>query len=223
MNLREVSAVRAEFFPYVGNSIETDDINALIAQEKHVFRHIDKNGRVSVIQVPLVGIKGRHDDLPGLFAQTEISRCSRREDLRDILFKLLRDGPVVIEEISILIFLFPGAGTARPLVIFARVVHNKVETYGYSSLVTILGKSGKFLHCAKLRLNLSEIRYRISPIASSLRAFQKRHQMKIVHSAVLNIIKSFFHALEIPGKRTDIHLHAEHFPFFKPIRILKTS
>ena len=200
MYLRQIAAVRSQLFPDVRHRIETDHINALIAEKKHVLRHIAEHIRVSIVQIPLIGIEGRHDDLARLLAPGKIPRRGRREDLRDVLFKCMRDRPVIIEEITVLIFLLPGAGAAGPLMILARVVHHKVETQRDAEFVTVMRKRGKIFHRAELRLNFSEIRYRIAAVASAFRTLQEWHEMQIIHAAVADIVQFFAHALKVPGK-----------------------
>ena len=102
------------------------------------------------------------------------------------------------------------------------MIHHKIQAYGYPALVAIICERGKVFHSAKLRLDLPKIGNGISTVTSPFRALKQRHQMQIIHAALLDIVQLAVNAVQISGKRIDIHLHAEHGLFFIPIRILQT-
>ena len=222
MDLRQVPAIGPEFLPNVRNRVETDNIDSLIAEEEHVLRHVGEHGGIGIVQIPLIGIEGRHNDLSRFFAPAEVARSRRREDLRDVLFVLFRDRPVIVKEITVLVLLFPCACTAGPLVVLARVIHHKIQAHGYPAFVTFICECGKVLHGAEFRLDLPKISDSISTVTSPFRALKQRHQMQIIHTALLDIVQLAVNAVQIPGKRVDIHLHTEHVLFFIPVRILQT-
>ena len=222
MYFRQITTICTELFPDIRDSVKTDNIDPLITKEQHVLRHVDEYSGIGIVQIPLIGIEGRHNDLSRLFAPAEVAWSRSREDLRDVLFVFFRDRPFIVKEITILVLPFPCTCTACPLVVLARMIHHKIQAYGYPALVAIICERGKVFHGAKFRLDLPKISDSISPVASPLRALKQRHQMQIIHAALLDIVQLAVNAVQISGKRIDIHLHAEHGLFFIPIRILQT-
>ncbi len=222
VDLRQIPAVRAEPLPDVRNRIETDDINAVIAEEKHIGRHVIEDCGITVIKIPLIGIKSRHHDLSRLLTPGKITGCRLREDLRNSLFKFVRDVPVIKEEVSRLAFRIPSLGFPRPLMILTCMVHDKIKAYAHSAAVAFLRKIRKVLHRTELRLDTAEIRYRIASVAASPWTLKKRHQMKIIDPALFQVIYMAFHALEIPGKSIRIHQHTQYVISFIPVRDVKT-
>ena len=168
MHLRKIAAVRAERLPDVRNRIEADDIRALVAEKEEVLRHVVKDCRVRVVQIPLIGIETGHNHLSDFIAPTEISRRGRREHLRHRAIKVVRDIPVVKEEIAILELLLTGAGASRPLVILRSVVHYKIKAYAHAAFMAIRGKCCEVFHGAELRLDLTKVRNRIAAVRAPL-------------------------------------------------------
>ena len=183
--LRQVAAVGAELFPDIGHRVKTDNIHALIAEEEHVLRHVVEDGGVCVVEIPLIGIEGGHDDLIGLRAPAEVAGRGGRENLGHGSFKLAGDVPVVVEEIAILKFLFTRAGAPGPLVILACMVHDEVEADRDVALVAVRSEGGQILHRAEGGLHFAEVRHGITAVAASDGAFQQGHQMQVVDAAVL--------------------------------------
>ena len=218
VDLRQIAVIRAELLPDIRDSIQTDNIDAVIAEIQHIRRHVIEHDRIAVIEVPLIRIEHRHDRLTDLCAPGEVAGGSRREYLRDRLLKFIGDRPVIIEEISVLILLLARAGTLRPLMILARVVHDKVEADAESLLMAVLREIIEIFHRAELRLDLSEIRDRVTAVAPVLRALEKRHQMNEIRAAFLNIIKVLMHAFQVPGKAVRVNDHAEHIISLIPVR-----
>ena len=200
MDLRQVAAVRSEFLPYVRNGIQTNNVDPLIAEVEHILGHVAEHSGIGVVEVPLVGIKGRHDNLSRIPAPGKITRRGRREDLGNVFFELLRDRPVVEKEIPVLILFFSGAGTASPLMILAGVVHHEVETQRDPVFVAVVCKRGKSFHRAQFRLYLTKIRYRIAAVTSPFRAFEQRHKMQVVHAAVADVVQLCANSVKITGK-----------------------
>ena len=141
MYLREIAAVGAEFLPYVRHGVQTDDVDSLVAQEQHVFSHVVEDHRVRIVQIPLIGIKGGHDNLVRFRAPAEVPGGGGGEDLRNVFFIFLRDAPVVVEKEAILEFLFSRTCPARPDMVFTGMVHYKIQTQGNTAAVTVFRQS----------------------------------------------------------------------------------
>ena len=60
-------------------------------------------------------------------------------------------------------------------------------------------------HGSKLRLNLLEIGYRIASIGLFLGAFQNRHQVQVIKTALFEIRDFLLYTLKIPRKAVRIH------------------
>ena len=218
VDLGKVATVGAELFPDVRCRIQADDVHAVVAEVEHIRGHIIEYDRVCIVQIPLIGVESGHDDLACLLAPGEVAGCCLREYLRDSLFEFIRDGPVVIEEISVLIFLFACAGALCPLVIFAGVVHNEVEADAHAAVVAVIAESGEVFHGAESRLHLAEVCNGISAVAAAGRALQQRHQVYIVQTAFLQIIQVFADSVEGTCKAVGIHQHTQHLVALVPLR-----
>ena len=129
MNLRKVAAVSAERLPDVGYSVEPDYVDALIAEVEHVLCHVVEDNGVAVIEIPLVGVEGCHNDFAGLVVVGEISGGCCRENFREILLKLAWYFPVVEEEVAVLKFFLAAFCPHGPFVILACVVHDEIQAH----------------------------------------------------------------------------------------------
>ena len=218
VDLREVAAVRAELFPDIRRRVEADDVHPVVAQVEHIRGHVVEDHRVSIVQIPLIRIEGGHDDLARLLTPGKVPGRGRREDLGNSLFEFIRDRPVVVEEIPVLVFLLPGTGALRPLMVLTRVVHDKVEADTHAVVVALVAQLRQVLHRPQLRLHLPEIRNRIAAVAPARRALQKRHQVDVVQSALLQIVQMLAHTLERARKAVRVHEHAQHLISPVPLR-----
>ena len=221
MYLGEIAAGGAELLPDIGHRVEPDHVHALVAEKKHVLRHVAEHGGVLIIQIPLVGIEGGHDDLAHLGAPGEVAGGRGREDLRHRPLKLVRDVPVVIEEIALLKFALAVFGPAGPLVVLAGVVHHEVEADRDAARVAVGGELGEILHRPQLRLHPAEVRHRVAAVAAPRRALQQGHQVEVVHAALLHIVELLAHALERPGEAVHIHEHPDKVISLVPVGIVK--
>ena len=218
MDLRQVAAVGAESLPDIRNRVKTDDINTVVAEIQHICRHIIKDDRVAVIQVPLIRVEAGHNDFLSFLAPCEVARCCRRKYLRDSLLELVRNCPVIIEEISLLILDLALACSDSPLVIFTCVVHDKVKAYAHAHLVAVKCELIQILHCAEFRLDLAEIRYRVAAVAAVLRALKERHKVYIVDTALLDVIKVLMNTLKVAGEAVRVEEHSEKIISLIPVR-----
>ena len=220
VDLGQVAAVGAQLLPDIGGRVQADDVDAVVAEVEHVGRHVIENDRIGVIQVPLVGIEGGHDHLAGLLAPGEIAGRGRREDLGNSLFKFIGDGPVVIEEIPVLVLLFAGPGAPGPLVVLAGMVHDEVQADTHAAVVALIAQLRQVLHGAQLGLDLAEVGNRVTPVAAARGALQQGHQVQVIEPALLQVVQVLLHALQRPGKTVGIHEHAQHLISLIPLRHL---
>ena len=221
MHLRQIAAAGVKLFPDIGRCIQADDVHALIAQVEHVVRHVIEDRRIRIVQIPLIGIERGHDDLAGLLTPGEIARRSRGEHLRHRLLVDVRDRPIVIEEVALLILDFARARAPSPFVVLACVVHHEIETDRHALLVAFVRKPCQVLHRPQLRLNLSEIRHGIAAVASVLRAFQQGHQVQIIDARLLQVIQMLLYTPERAAEALGIHEHAQHIALLEPVRLFK--
>ena len=84
--LRKISAVCSQLLPDIGNCVKTYNINPLVGKIKHIKDHFVKNYWISVIQIPLIGIKGSHNMFPDIIQPGKVSRRRGREYLRTGFF-----------------------------------------------------------------------------------------------------------------------------------------
>ena len=218
MNLRQVAAGGSRRFPDIRYRIQPDDIHAVVAQVQHIVRHVVEHNGIGIVQVPLVGIEHGHDHFLCFLAPGEIARCCGREHLGHSLFIPVGNIPAVIEKIAVLVFRLSRPGPACPLMVFAGMVHHKVQAQGNTSPVALVRQFLQVVHRSQLRLHFPEIAHGVPAVAPSCRAFQQRHQVKIADSAFLHIIQLVLHALQRSGKSLHIHLHTGQVLLPVPVR-----
>ena len=218
MNLHQIAAGCPKLLPDVRNRVETNHVHTLVAQVQHVIRHVVKYRRVPVIQIPLVRIKGCHDNLSRFLAPGEIPRSCRRKDLGDRLFKFIRDRPVIKEKVPVLVFLLAGSRSPGPFMVLAGMVHHEIKAQAHAPPMAGIRKRLQILHASKRRIDTPEIGYGIASVAAPLRTLQKRHQVEVIHSALPDIIQVLLHSLQIPGKTLGIHQHSDQCAILIPCR-----
>ena len=219
MDLGKVAAVGAQFLPDIGSGVQTDDVNAVVAEVEHVGRHVVEDYGVCIVQIPLIGIELGHDHLARFLAPGKVAGCRGGEYLGNGLFELVGDGPVVIEEISVLIFLFAGPGPLCPGVVLAGMVHDKVKADAHAAAVALGAQLRQILHGAQLGLDLAEVGYGVAAVAPVLGALQKGHQMQVVDAAFLDIVQMADDALQVSRKAVGVHQHAQDLAALDPVGI----
>ena len=219
VNLRQITAAGAQLFPDVGNSIQTDHINAPVGEVEQVFRHVVKHHGIGVVEVPLIGVEGSHDHLIAVWQPGEAAGSGGGEHLRNGFLKLVGNVPIIIEEIPFPVAGLTSPGLSGPLVILAGVVHHKVQAQAHALGAAGVRQSFQILHGAQFRLNSAEICHSIAAVAPAFRAFQQGHQMQIVDAAFLQIGQLFLYALQRAGKGSGVEHHAQQLPLAVPVRI----
>ena len=220
VDLWQVAAVGAQFLPDIGRRVQADDVHAVVAEVEHVRCHIVEYDGIGVIEVPLIGIEGGHDDLTGLLAPGEVAGRGRREDLGHGLFKLVGNVPVIVEKVPVLVFLLAGAGAPGPLMVLGGVVHDKVQADAHAAVVALVAELCQVLHGTQFRLYLAEIRDSITAVAPARRALQEGHQVDIIEAALLQVVEVLPHAVQGPGEAAGVHEHAQHLVALVPVRHL---
>ena len=220
VHLRAVAAVGAELLPDIRDRVQTDHVHALIGEEEEVLRHVVEHDGVAVVEIPLIGIEEGHHDLAAVVEPGEVARRRRGEDLRHRALILERKVPVVEEEVAASRHRVARSRGARPGMILARVVHHEVEADAHVLLVAELGELVQLLHLAELRLHLAEIRHGVAAVAPLRHGLEKRHQMQVVHAAVLNVVELLHHAIEVAGEVVDVQHHAEELVRAVPVGVL---
>ena len=218
MHLSQIPAGCPQRFPDIRHCVQPDNINPVVAQEQHVLRHVVEHRGVGVVQIPLIGIEGRHDDLLCFLAPGKVPRRRGWKHLRHRLVVPVRNTPVIVEEIPVLEFLLPGPRPARPFMVLAGVVHHKVQAERNAAFMAVRRQFRQVLHRPQFRLNLTEIAHRVAAVAAPLRTFQQRHQVQVIDSAFRDVVKLFPDALQIPRERLHIHQHADHLMALIPVR-----
>ena len=221
MNLRQIPALRPQLLPDIRDCINADNINSPVRQIKEIVHHFIEYSGVSIIQIPLIRIKRSHHKMPGVGKPCEITRSSRRKYLRHRLLIFIRFLPIIKEEITAHILPVSLACLLCPFMLLRRMVHHKVHTDMDTPFMAGRSQASQILHGAKLFLHLPKIRHGISSVRSPFRRFEKRHQMNIIHIALLNIIQPRLHAFHISRKVVNIEHHAQHVILLIPVRICR--
>ena len=208
VDLGQIAAAGAQLLPYVRYGVEPDDVHPLIAQVEHVVHHVRQHGGVGIVQIPLVGIEGGHDDLSGFLAPGEAPRRGGGKDLGHGFVEFVGDVPAVVEEIAGLAFRVARPGAHGPGVILAGVVHHEVQAEDDPPGMAVLRQGGQIGHGAQLRLDLAEVRHGVAAVAAALGALQQRHQVQVVHAAVLYVVQLLPHAVQRAREGLHVHQHA---------------
>ena len=104
MYLRQISACRMEFLPYIWHCINSNDINSLVCQIEEIIHHFIEYSWIFVIEIPLIRIKCRHYIVTNFWKPCKVARCSRREYLRNCLFIFRWNNRIIKKEIAAHIF-----------------------------------------------------------------------------------------------------------------------
>lgn len=198
VNLREIPATGSKGFPNMGSSIQTDDINIMVAKVEDVFGHVIQDNQIGVVEVPLVWI-GRSSPL----YQPRCTRKSSQVPLsgrpRELFFHICsgysgchrRSGSSDIPD-----FLYVPA-------LFTHVPHWYV--FMTRSRKTDHVEAGscqvqEILHRAQFRLDTAKTADSISTVTVVFGAFYQRHEVQIIDATALNIIKTTGHDVLCFGK-----------------------
>ena len=217
VHLGQIAARRADLFPDVRRRVQADDVHAVVAEVEHVSRHVVENDRIRIVEIPLIGPECGHDDLVHFRAPGEVAGRGLREDLRNGLLELVRNGPVIVEEETILVLLLSCLRAHCPLMILTGVVHDEVETYAHSAGVAVVRQLSQVFHSTQFGLNLAEVRDSVTAVAAILGALQQGHQVQVVDAALLDVIQMALHALQVSGKAVRVHEHSEHIVALVPV------
>ena len=98
------------------------------------------------------------------------------------------------------------------------MIHDKIHTDIHVFLMTCRRQAFQVLHRPQLLLYLTEIRHCVPAVRTSFHSIQERHQMDIIHIALLKILKLRFNALHIAGEIINIEHHSQHIILFIPVR-----
>ena len=158
-----------------------------------------------------------HDHLPGLLTPGEVPGSCGGEDLGDGALKLGGNLPAVIEEVPVLIFLFPLPCPEGPGVILAGVVHHKVQAHHYILFVAGPGQLRQILHGAQLRLNLPEVGNGVAAVTAARRALQQGHQMQVVDAGLAQVVQMLPGAPEGSAEALGVGQHSVVFLIPVPV------
>lgn len=192
---RQVSAVGSQLFPDIGNGVDTDNVDTYVGEEQEVVHHLIEDPGIAVVQIPLVRVEGGHNIVADLREISEVTGSRRREYLRNSLLVLLGNPVIVKEEITAHILALSSSCADCPFVILGSMVHNEVHANADLLIVAGLGQILKIVHRAKFRLYLAEVGNGITAVRTAFGSLQKRHQMYIVDTALLQVIQLGFYAL----------------------------
>ena len=147
----------------------------------------------------------------------EVSRRRGRKYLRHRALILGRYISVIIEKVAAHILSVTLSCFLRPLMILRCMIHDKIHADIDAFLMTGSRQSLQILHGTKLLLHLPEIRHRVAAVRASLRRLQKRHQVDVIHIALLDIIQFGLHTFHITGKIVNVEHHAQHIVLLIPV------
>ena len=217
MHLGKVSARRIQFLPYIRHRIYAYDIYPFISQEKEIVHHFVEYPGIFIIQIPLVWVKRSHHKMLLIRQICKIPRCGGREYLRHGLLIQGRYVGIFKEKVTAHILPVALSGLFRPFMILRGMVHHKIHAYVYPFFMACPRQILQVLHRSQVLLHLPEVRNSIPSVGTPLRRFKERHQMDIIHIALLYIIQPGLHAFHIPCKIVDIKHHPKHIVLFIPV------
>ena len=220
--LRKIPAWCVQFFPDIGNRINSDYINSLVCKEKEIIHHLIENPRISIVQIPLIGVKGGHYIMPDFRQPGEITRCSSWKYLRYCFLIEGRNIRIVVEEITAHIFPVALAGFFCPFMILRGMIHYKIHTYTDAFFMAGICKFFQIIHSSQIFLYFTKISHCITAIRTAFRRIQKRHQMNVIYIVFFQIVKLAFHTFHVSCKIVYVKHHAKHVIFLVPARICFT-
>ena len=157
--------------------------------------------------------------MSGILQPGKVPRCSRWKYLRNGFLVHRRNRIITEEEIAAHVFSIPLARTLCPLMILRCMIHHKIHTDINIFLMACICQIFQIFHCSEFFLYFTEIGNCITTIRAFRHCIQKRHQMNIVHVALLNIIQFFLNAFHISSKIVNIKHHTHHIILLVPVRM----
>ncbi len=131
MGAGQVFAVGSHLFPDEGDRIQPDDFHALVGQEEQFFGHPVENGRVGIVQIPLVAVEGRPDpatgSAPGRREKGKSAGVFIGENFPQGEFVCIGQFPVGIDEIKLFEIRVAGQGALGPEMLIGGVIEDQVD------------------------------------------------------------------------------------------------
>ena len=171
MDLGQVAADGSQLFPNVWHRVDTQHLHTQVCQEQHIGRHLIKDHRISVVQIPLIGVEGAQHMLFHLLAPDKIAGCRGRKYLGHGLFKFCRNIVGIIALIPVYVLLLPGLGPHSPLVGVRRMIHDHIQAQADASFPESLGESLQIPVCPYLGIHHTEILHRITAVIEGMGHF----------------------------------------------------
>ena len=157
--------VRADLLPQERHRVQAHDVGALVGPEQDDVDHLDEDGRVAIVEIPLVVVEHRHHPFPHVLVPGEVPGGGLGEDLRHGLLEHVGHVAVVEDVVVVLIFDFSAPGPLRPLVLVRCVIGDHVERQEHAARVHGLGKLAKVFQSADGGIDLAEVADRIAAVA----------------------------------------------------------
>ncbi len=219
MGFLQVLAGSALFLPQERHRIHPHHLDAGVRQEQHLAGHRVEDIGIRVVQVPLEIVEGRPDPFPQRRPVGEGAGMRVREDGPQgflVLVRFLAVGihPVIFQKLVVAL-----RRLLRPLVLVRGVVEDEIQHQAHPLLPELRRKLAQALHRADLRIELPVAADRVAAVIVSGRALEKRHQVQVGHSQLIEIADLIPQPFQILGKEIHIRHRTEDPVRLVPMRV----
>ncbi|CCI53145.1 hypothetical protein BN13_30097 [Nostocoides jenkinsii Ben 74] len=215
VHLGLVLAVGAETLPGEGDRVETQHLDAEIAEEQDDVGVLGQHLRVGPVDIPLPGIEGRPHPPGHVLVPREIAGGEVRENLRQGRLEGVRLGAVGIDVEVVAVAALPRLGPRRPFVLPRDVVEHKIHHQGDAATPQHRGEVPQVPDRAEVGTNLAVVRHRVATVVVAIARAQQRHQVQISHPEFGEIVGMPPDPAQILGEAVGITRIAD------PVRLLQ--
>jgi hypothetical protein len=221
--LRLVLAAGSLALPHEGHGVHPEDIHAAVGQPGDLAEHRQGDGRVRVVEVPLVGPeRGPHPaacTVAGLRHPAEGARRPVGEHLRDRRVVGVGQLPVGERGVEVGVRRVAGQPGLRPGVLAGRVVEHQVDAQAHVPLVQLQRHLLQVGHRAQPRVHRAVVHDRVAAVVLAGPGPEQRHQVQIGDAELTQVVQPSGQLGEGAAEAVDVADVALHPGVLEPGRV----
>ena len=226
VRLGQVFAVGSHLLPHKRHCIHAKHLYPLIGQIEDDVEHFAKDGRVAIVQIPLVIVeRGPHPcarlAIDGNFGVVgKVAGGCFGEDVAQGTAVLVGQGAIGEEEVVFLVGGVASFGLHGPFVFFGRVVAHNVGAKADAVLAQGTAEFGQVGHCAEPFVYTAVILHSVTAIIGARAGLQEGHQVQVGHTQLFKVGDFFGYSFEVARKFVHIANVANRFRALEPIGLV---
>ena len=204
VDLRLVLAVRPDPLPQERHGVEAQHVDADVRQLEHDLGHRGEDGRVRVVEIPLVGVERRPHPAVELGHPAEAPGRGVREDVGQRARVGVGLRPVGERAVEGQLGGVAGERGLGPRVLARGVVDHQVDAQRHPGGAQLGGQRTQVVHRPQRRVDGPVVGHRVAAVVGLRAAAQQRHQVQIADAQLLQVGHARAHAVERPGEAVDV-------------------